>query len=229
MSISLDSEAVDFSERLTALISGSIGGGAEFEVVESGSGRRRIGPGPFSIQRGFDLIPLRRKVDPVDQPERMSLKVEFAVGLDDEQTYLTVYRSTYGLWIRPKPKDLPRPVFRVEYDREARQKPAAHVHIHAESAEIGWLYGTGAHPLPRLDEIHFPVGGHRFRPTVEEFLLFLDREHLFSDWSNRGWRQVVEESLSDWEERQARATVRRYQHAAVDELTRLGFVVERPN
>lgn len=40
---------------------------------------------------------------------------------------------------------------------------------------------TAGLPLPRLEEIHFPVGGRRFRPTVEELLLFIDRERLFNE------------------------------------------------
>lgn len=230
MSDRLDSEAADFAARLTALVRESIGGETEFDVVELADDRRRIGPGPFDVEKsGFGLIPLRRTVDPDDEPERVSLKIEFAVGLDDEEAmHLTVQRSTFGLWIRPDPKRSARPVVRVEYDRDARNKPAAHVHLHAESVELGWLYGTASDPLPRLDEIHFPVGGRRFRPTVEELLLFLDREHLFTNWANPSGRSVVEASLDDWEARQARATVRRHPTAAAEELTRLGFDVAPP-
>lgn len=230
MSDRLDSEAASFAARLTRLIRSSIGGDTEFDVVESAGDRRRIGPGPFeSGKSGFSLISLRRGVDPDDEPARVSLKVEFAVGLDeDEAMHLTVYRSTFGLWIRPDPQRSPRPVVRVEYDREATNKPAAHVHLHAESVELGWLYGTASHPLPRLEEIHFPVGGRRFRPTVEELLLFLDRERLFTDWANPGWRDVVERSLEEWEARQARATVRRHPADAALELTRLGYSVVPP-
>jgi hypothetical protein len=136
----LDAEADEFAARLTSLIRGSVGGDTEFTVVESDGGvRRRIGPGPADTEKGgFSRIPLLRRVDPPGGPERVSLKVEFAVGLDD------------------------------------------------------------------------------------------DRERLFNDWANPGWRRVLEASLGDWERLQARATVRRYPDAAAEELARLGFDVKAP-
>ncbi len=152
------------------------------------------------------------------------LKIEFRVSLDDESDHLAVQQSTYGLWVRPDPNRTPRPVFRIEYDRNAHNKPAAHVHLHAESMEFGWIYGTAGIPPPRLFEIHFPVGGRRFRPTVEELLRFLDREKLFVDWL-KGWNELVEESLEDWESKQARATVRQHTEAAIEQLHLMGYVV----
>ena len=72
-----------------------------------------------------------------------------------------------------------------------------------------------------------PVGGRRFRPTVEQFLRFLDREKLFVDWRS-GWDRIVEKSLIDWERNQARATVRQRTEAAVDQLRRMGYEVTSP-
>ena len=48
-------------------------------------------------------------------------------------------------------------------------------------------YGSSGQPAPDLHALHFPAGGRRFRPTLEEFLLFLDRENLFNDWKD-GWK-----------------------------------------
>lgn len=118
--------------------------------------RRKIGPGPFTEGHGggFAWIRLIRESD--GQVPRLLLKVEFAVSLDEEAEHLTVVTSTFGLWVRPDPKRAPRPLFRLEYDRETHGKPPAHVHLHAESAELGWIYGTAGVPLPRMAEIHSP-------------------------------------------------------------------------
>ncbi len=155
------------------------------------------------------------------------LKIEFRVSLDDESNYLAVQQSTYGLWVRPDLHRKARPVFRIEYIRDARNTPPAHVHIHAESMEFGWIYGTSRLAPPRLEEIHFPVGGRRFRPTVEELLRFLNRENLFVNWLP-GWDVLIEESLEDWEWNQARATVRQHTDAAVDQLRAMGYEVTPP-
>lgn len=217
----------EFARHLTSLIRGCVADAPEFGIVETSEEQRlHIGPLPFnSDSSGFSLIPLTRCCD--SDQGRLMLKVEFRVSLDDESEFLAVQHSTYGLWVRPDPRRKPRPVFRVEYDRDAHSKPPAHVHVHAESLEFGWIYGTAGLPPPRLSEIHFPVGGRRFRPTVEEFLRFLNREKLFVDWRS-GWDQRVERSLIDWERNQARATVRQHTEAAVSQLRHMGYLVTSP-
>ncbi len=115
-------------------------------------------------------------------------------------------------------------MFRIEYDREAVSKPLAHIHLHAESVELGWIYGTAGLDLPRLQEIHFPVGGRRFRPTVEELLEFLNREKLFTDW-RQGWDVILDQSLETWNKRQAQATVRNNPEVAIEQLGRMDYQV----
>ena len=88
--------------------------------------------------------------------------------------------------------------------------------------EFGWIYGTAGLAPPRLSEIHFPVGGRRFRPTVEELLKFLDREELFVNWLP-GWDELVDRSLENWEMSQARATVRQHTEAAIAQLQAMGY------
>ncbi len=167
MNEGLQAKSEEFASHLTTLIQGCITDAPEFGVVETNEVRQlHIGPLPFSPEgSGFSPIPLTRACD--SGQSRLMLKIEFRVSLDDESEFLAVQHSTYGLWVRPVPRRKPRPVFRVEYDRDARSKPPAHVHLHAESLEFGWIYGTADLPPPRLFEIHFPVGGRRFRPTVE--------------------------------------------------------------
>ena len=227
MTNGLQARSSDFVDRLNELIGGCIANAPEFGLVEANhEQQRRIGPLPFEINgSGFSLIPLMRDCDDGDQP-RLMLKVEFLVSLDDEPKYLAVEHSIYGLWAQPDPTRKPRPVFRIEYDRGAHNKPAAHVHLHAESMDFGWIYGSTGLPLPRLSEIHFPVGGRRFRPTIEELLRFLNRENLYVNWLP-GWDEHVERSLVHWEQNQARATVRQHTEAAIEQPREMGYRVVR--
>jgi len=101
------------------------------------------------------------------------------------------------------------------------------VHLHANSPELAWVYGTSAQPAPDLHALHFPAGGRRFRPTLEEFLLFLDRERLFNDWKD-GWKPKLIRSLEAWERLQARATVRQFPDEAAGALEALGYSVTAP-
>lgn len=228
MSELLETEASTFATDLTDLIQGCIDSAPRFVVVNASNDKqRRIGPEPFEPGHGsgagFGFVPLVRERDEGDEP-RLMLKIEFRVSLDRQSEHLAVQQSTFGLWVRPDPERGPRPVFRIEHDREATTKPSAHIHLHAESVELGWIYGTAGLALPRLQEIHFPVGGRRFRPTVEELLGFLNREKLFTDW-RPGWNTILDQSLEAWNKRQAQATVRNNSEAAIEQLERMGYQV----
>ena len=50
--------------------------------------------------------------------------------------------------------------------------------------------------------MHFPVGGRRFRPPLEDFLVFLVEECGFD--ARPGWRTAVAESRARWQSMQAR-------------------------
>ncbi len=230
MSERLEGEATAFATTLTQLMRASFGGTTRFDVLPI-EDRVKIGPGPFEPGRGgFQLIPMYRSVDPPSQPARLWLKVQFDLKLDDaEQLHLMVLHSTFGLWVQSDPLRSPRPVARTEYDREARSRPAAHLHLHAESVELGWVFGTAGRSLPRQSEIHFPVGGRRFRPSLEELLLFLNDEELFTDWVDPNWRAEVENSLNGWQRLQLASAVRNQPSAAVEELVRLGYTVTAPD
>ncbi len=228
MSDLLEIEANSFATNLTHLVQGCISEAPSFVAINASEDRqRRIGPEPFGNEHGssdgFSYVPLIRECDNKDQP-RLMLKIEFRVSLDSQVEHLAVQQSTFGLWVRPDPARKPRPVFRVEYDREATSKPCAHLHLHAESVELGWVYGTEGLPLPRLQEIHFPVGGRRFRPTVEELLEFLDREKLFTNW-NSDWKKALEQSLALWNKQQVQATVRNNPETAIEQLEKMRYQV----
>lgn len=92
---------------------------------------------------------------------------------------------------------------------------------------MAWVFGSSGRAAPDLHALHFPVGGRRFRPTLEEFLLFLDRESLFKDWKD-GWKPKLIQSLEAWERLQARATARQYPKEAASALEALGYTVGAP-
>ena len=79
-------------------------------------------------------------------------------------------------------------------------------------------------PVRLVPRASLPRGGRRFRPTLEEFLLFLDRENLFNDWKD-GWKPKLIRSLEAWERLQSRATVRQFPEEAVGALEVLGYSV----
>ncbi len=159
------------------------------------------------------------------------LNAHYTVEMDPTRSRLRIATSLVGLWADVTGgRKRPRPLVRVEYDRRqsGRGRAAAHVHLHANSPELAWMYGSAGRPAPDLHALHFPVGGRRFRPTLEEFLLFLDRENLFNDWKE-GWKPRLIRSLEAWERRQARATARQFPDEAIGALETLGYSVTAPS
>ena len=159
------------------------------------------------------------------------LNAHYTVEIGPAGSRLRVAASSVGLWADVTGgRKRPRPLVRVEYNRSQlrRGRAAAHVHLHANSPELARMYGSSGRPAPDLHALHFPVGGRRFRPTLEEFLLFLDRENLFDNWK-AGWKPKVLDSLDAWERQQARATARQFPDEAIGALETLGYSVTAPS
>lgn len=172
---------------------------------------------------GFPLI---RSCDTPDKPV-LFLSVVYQLTIDARDRHLQVEASSVGLYVDVTGgHKKPRPLVRVEYKRQ-RAASAAHMHIHANSPELAWIYGTATNPAPNLHDLHFPVGGRRFRPTLEEFIFFLNDEKLFTDWQE-GWRQNLERTLTDWERIQAKSAVRTYPQEAAEALISLGHEIHFP-
>ncbi len=177
----------------------------------------------------FSHIMLRDKGQQVGE-ECLSLKALFTVDNNDPDGHMRVLRSTMGLWLDASPQQgqtRQRPVFRVEFERNKRNGPPAHIHFHAESAELSWLYGRAGKPMVSMSEVHFPVGSTRFRPTIEDVLKFLDDEDLFTNWKPE-WRNRLKETLDDWHQAQAAAAARTFPEAAAEALRKKGYIVTAP-
>jgi len=186
-----------------------------------------IGPGPFKNNKPSNIL-LPRECDGESTP--LELGINFTVEMDNRNEYMQVCTSAFGLWIDVTHGERKaKPIVRVEYDRHPikRERASAHVHLHANSPELAWAYGSCGQTAPNLHDLHFPVGGRRFRPSIEEFLLFLHRENIFTNYK-ACWKQEVLKSLEVWEERQARATARQFPEEVKKELERLGYTITNP-
>lgn len=183
----------------------------------------RIGAGPVGAA-GFKPISLGEGVNgPL-------LRVEYKLADHPSGRYFKVLSSTFGLLVpldRKSKSSSEVPVIRVEFERS--QSPPAHVHFHTASQTLGWLYGNAGGNYRRAEELHFPVGSQRFRPTIEEFLMFLDKERLFRGWRpHSDWRTSARSRIEEYERRQAVATVRHHPEAIAAELETLGWTVSAP-
>src|SRR6266545_2297303 len=78
-----------------------------------------------------------------------------------------------------------------------------------------------------LHKLHFPVGGRRFRPCLEDVIEFLIRERLVV--KKAGWERVLQASRQDFHDQQLGAAIRYRPETAIRELGQMGYdVVKRP-
>lgn len=112
--------------------------------------------------------------------------------------------------------------------------PLAHWHIHADRGALSHLLGR-AHAVRSdvvkkphdMSSLHFPVGGERFRPCIEDVLEFLVRE--FGVDRQDGWETAIREGRENWRRMQFRSTVRDLQDEAANVLRKHGWTVAEPD
>ena len=222
----------DFAAQLHSLLSQVLSEDAKYSIKPRPPRQKN----PRSALRltnlndnGKEGFPLVRTCDNPASPSLL-IRSSYTLELDKSSNYLQIETSTLGLWSNTfKGQKRPRPLIRIEYDREKRMFAPAHVHFHAHSSELGWIYGSSNQKMNRPQSIHFPVGGRRFRPTLEDFLLFLDQEKIFTNWKDENYKELIENSRSKWEKIQARTTVRWLPQEAAETLEGLGYRVIPPD
>ncbi|MFJ8910623.1 hypothetical protein [Amycolatopsis sp. NPDC102389] len=143
--------------------------------------------------------------------------------LDSTETYLAVEQSVFKLTAKIDRT----PIVRYDYDRDARSKPSSHIQLHAHRGAISHLLSQTRHSNPHeLASLHFPTGGARFRPCLEDFVEFLIRDCRLD--AKAGWEKEVEAGRERWRRLQVRAVVREVPSEAVAVLERLGYKVQPP-
>lgn len=162
----------------------------------------------------------------------LTLQSRFKVTRDGSESYLRVEESQ----VRVLPVGGRRPVFRYEYERskEARSQPAAHLQIHGTHSElVAMMHSAGrqgsrsseVQGVPDITDLHFPVGGTRFRPCLEDVLEFLVHEFRLDVGHDRGTAlAVLRQGRVRWREQQLRAAVRDAPWVAVEVLQELGVL-----
>lgn len=157
------------------------------------------------------------------------LGLQLYLGMDWSGRYLKTLKSSITAW-----SVLDRtPLVRQEFDADERVPPISHWHFHADRGAFSHLLAR-AHALnpdqvakPHdLSSLHFPVGGERFRPCLEDFLQFLVQECGVDACPD--WLTAVESGRARWRRRQLRSAVRDLQQDAAEVLRENGWTVTPP-
>lgn len=179
-----------------------------------------------------------------DQQETFLVTAEWTCTSDRSGSWLKVTKSTYGISLVDRPN---RPLFRYDYvsDYDSRL-PKAHIHFHADhpdinpsepmkdaQASLGHL-GEGSKRARKrakhrkrvnLSDLHFPVGGTRFRPALEDILLMMLEEYGVEPRNMKPNEAVaiLRETLVDWRKSQVSAVIRDMPTLAIDFFESQGY------
>jgi hypothetical protein len=217
---SLHDHARDFAARLSDLLNRTVANGIRVSAVLARP-HAVIGYN-VTRQRPVHLEGIPLTISRAAPP--CYLLVSHTLQLDPEGEYLTDQKSAVGVYLDGLPPA--RPIIRYEYERDpAHEYPAAHVQVHGESVNLAALCERRGVERA-LHRLHFPVGGRRFRPSVEDVVECLILEDLVE--ARDGWEEAIDEHRRGFYERQLRAAVRRNPDIAATELRALGWRVQAP-
>jgi hypothetical protein len=215
---SLAARSRHFADDLQALLNRTVCDYAKVDV--------RILPGNTRSIVGTNLAVT--KAQPIRLRSRASTPLWIAVIArlaldDDEGQFLTNLSSVCALSVGEPPEE----VLHYNFERGKADYTEAHLQIHGRHEGLERHLGElGRKEVNALAKIHLPVGGRRFRPSLEDLLECLIDEGLVEP--QEGWRNTLRESRREYRLRQVAAAVRRHHGTAIRELTRLGYTVAPP-
>lgn len=189
-------------------------------------------------QRGFLLS--------TDEEGTLLVQAGWTCTSDRTGQWLKVVRSSFGVFFADRPN---RPLFRYDFDdRYGSRLPKAHIHFQTDHPEMNptqamrdteeslTYLGVGSqrarrrrrHKKLNVSDLHFPVGGTRFRPALENLLLMMLEEYGVIPDALDPVEAVNElkRSLLDWRIAQAKAVIRDMPLLAIDHLESEGFRVD---
>jgi hypothetical protein len=230
--VSLEQQASDFAENLTHMVRAIAPTCAPFRatLIEKKDGQQG-----FTVRQAPSTgIPLA-----VGGEVLFRLQVAYKCSLERAGLYLAVDESEVKVF--PKDSTTGEPLFRYEYDRDAvEDMPAAHIQLHAHRDAFSYVLCNAGlatdrgkrratlGAIPRISDLHFPVGGHRFRPCLEDVLTML--VHEFGVDSDPDGRKALQDGRENWRRKQLRAAVRDAPAEAASVLRSMGYdVVLRPD
>ncbi|MHB8289685.1 MAG: hypothetical protein ACYDEY_10690 [Acidimicrobiales bacterium] len=230
--LDLEKESRAFAGEVTDLLNHTVTDGIRLTAVITSRRSTTVHIGAGIGKR--DLTPRTVPLAIDKRPPRGHLLVAYVLHPDHEDRYLAVTKSSYGVYLD---EDRHEMCVHWDYDREPNNPyPEAHLQINGQSSSLAALHELGikrhhndesAPQRKKLQDFHFPVGGRRFRPTLEDVVEFLVIEQLANH--RTGWDQVVRTSRATWEERQIRAAVRRNPETAMAQLQEDGRIPALPS
>lgn len=200
----LVTRAAEFAEQSAQTLERTIASSAPVTAQVRGV---NVVVAPYNDHGDRTSVPLS-----INAEHRLDLRVEYWCRWDFTRQFLSVQESILALTVA----DLGEPLVRFEYMQDRPYAPA-HVQVHGESGALGHLLSwKRLTKPPKLQHLHVPVGGRRFRPCLEDVIEFAIQD-LGVD-AHEGWRGPVGDGRRQWREIQMAAAIRDLMGDAPEEM-----------
>lgn len=221
----LGNQAEDFAQQLSDTINDVIVGKHEL-TLQAVQGRYVLEPKRRADDEKMPCLDLHLP----ESPKRIGrLQFRYEMTLDHQHEYLKVVLSSFTIRAEADGTAL----IRLDYEpinMQGTRAPVSHWQIQAHhNALANWL--TLAHATQnrsgnqsgRVDKIHLPVGGERFRPCMEDLLQLLVTDLGVA--AKSGHMRAIKEGRARWRELQLRSAVRDNPAIAAEVLADCGYDV----
>ena len=203
----------EFASEIRELLDACLPGNTQFKNARISSDTLRAS---FGATKKLDIR----------SSDRASLVCGYNLCANSTGRHIAVEASSFSLEYQANSR--PVPVVRFEYDRNANSKPVSHFHFHSDSVPLGLMLArAGKHEdSAQQQNLHFPMGGHRYRVCLEDIIELVIRE--FNAESLAGWEARVKEGRRDYRKRQAETIISENTRLASEILEEIGFRVSPP-
>ena len=164
------------------------------------------------------------------------LRVRYRCTWNSDQQFFAINQSSFIVSVA----DVPEPLMHFDYDREGPDDiPVAHLNMHAHRDELMYalMMASGLRAkhrdsamkkgrIPRVSALHIPLGGHRFRPPIEDVLDMMIVEFGVDHRSDA--RAVLATGRARFRSIQVSASVSDDAEMAAEALRRMGYEVIAP-
>jgi hypothetical protein len=204
ISDNLRDQTISFTKEIQALLNCTIASHVQIKAVALELGDDRL----FMLGNLLDkrtLTAQRFKLKPRAPKTELWMDVSFQLRLDAEREHLMVHKSFVGVFGTQAAK---HGLFHYDYERDkADGYPDAHLQVGAVSDLFHTLNDPKTDNGRSLAQLHFPVGGKRFRPCLEDVIEFLAVERIVE--TRDGYEAILEAGRERFRRNQLMAAMRR--------------------
>ncbi|MFE0470535.1 hypothetical protein ACFW2V_02815 [Streptomyces sp. NPDC058947] len=193
-----------FAKEIQALLNCTIASHVQIKAVALSKGDDRL----FALGHLLDKTTMaaqRFPLRPCKERTELWMDVSFQLRLDAEREHLMVHKSFFGVFGAQEDK---HGLFHYDYERDkADGYPDAHLQVYAQTDLFDRVNNPKTDGGRSFAQLHFPVGGKRFRPCLEDIIEFLIVERLVQ--ARDDYEKVLEAGREGFRRNQLLAAMRR--------------------